>query len=87
MLIRLPEHDSLSAMVLEALARGRYVIYSEEFPFTETAGNFDEARDALARLLANRQPNYSGAEYVRRNYSLDEQAERLREIHAHLGLA
>jgi glycosyltransferase involved in cell wall biosynthesis len=30
--LRLLRHDSLSAMVLETLARGRYVVYSKEFP-------------------------------------------------------
>ena len=79
--LRLVEHDSLSAMVLEALARGRYVIYSKDLPFTETAGSFDEAHEALARLLARKRPNEAGAEYVRKHYRLDEQAEKLRRLY------
>ena len=30
--IRLPKHDSLSAMVLEMLSRGRYILYNKKFP-------------------------------------------------------
>lgn len=35
-LLRLPEHDGLSLMLLEALGRGKQVIYTYEFPYCET---------------------------------------------------
>lgn len=80
--IRLLEHDSLSAMVLEALARGRYVIYSKKFPYTELAQDFIEAKEALVKVLSAKEPNKSGAEYVRQNYNLQQQVEYLRELYS-----
>jgi O-antigen/teichoic acid export membrane protein len=80
-LVRMPEHDSLSAMVLEMLARGRWVIYSKPFPHTETATNLDEAREALRRCLAGQGPNREGQEYVRQNFSPSHEAERITPIY------
>jgi glycosyltransferase involved in cell wall biosynthesis len=79
-LIRLPRHDGLSAMVLEALARGRYVIYNRKFPFTSFAKDFDSACKALEEILKKEEPNSEGADYVKKNFSVDEQADRLREL-------
>jgi len=80
-LVRMPEHDSLSAMVLEMLARGRWVIYSKPFPHTETATNLDEAREALRRCLDRQGPNLEGQEYVRQNFSPSHEAERITPIY------
>lgn len=80
--VRLVEHDSLSAMVLEALARGRYVVYSKEFPFAENVRGLVEAREALARLSLQRHPNRAGAEYVREHYSLRKEADKLGRLYA-----
>ncbi|HAU37776.1 MAG TPA: hypothetical protein DCX07_08680 [Phycisphaerales bacterium] len=79
--LRLVEHDSLSAIVLEALARGRYVVYSKPFPFTEQAKDFSQAREALKRLLEIRRPNDDGSRHVKSCYSLQEQAETLRQAY------
>lgn len=79
--IRLVKHDSLSAMVLESLARGRYVIYSKEFPCTELAKNFPEARDALNKVILARKPNKAGAEYIGQKYNLQDQVETLKEMY------
>jgi glycosyltransferase involved in cell wall biosynthesis len=76
--LRLLRHDSLSAMVLETLARGRYVVYSKEFPFTEYAENLPAAHQALERLLDKKEPNVAGAEVVRAHYSLNREARTLR---------
>jgi hypothetical protein len=67
---------------LEALARGRYVIYSKKFPYTEYAQNFTEAKEALVKVLSAKEPNKAGAEYVRQNYNLQKQAEYLRELYS-----
>ena len=83
-LIRMPEHDSLSAMVLEMLARGRWVIYSKPFPHTETATNLEEARAALARCLARQGPNREGQEYVRQNFSPSHEAQRIAPIYSRI---
>jgi len=78
-LIRICEHDSLSAMVLEALARGRYVIYSESFPHTDQARTFDEAQTALAEILQQRAPNQLGSAHVAEHYSWQAEMQQLRE--------
>jgi hypothetical protein len=79
--IRLVEYDSVSAIVLEALARGRYVIYSKKFPYAELAQNFDEAQKALVKLLAAKEPNKAGSEYIRQNYSIQQQVECVKKLY------
>lgn len=51
-LLRLPEHDGLSFMVLEALAAGRYVIWNHPLEGVTQVSSEDAARVALRRLLA-----------------------------------
>jgi glycosyltransferase involved in cell wall biosynthesis len=79
-LIRMPQHDGLSAMVLEAMANGRYVIYNQKCPFTIFAEDFDSARKALEEILRKQQPNSAGADYVKKNFSIDDEARRLRKL-------
>ena len=43
--IRIPERDSLSAMVLEMLARQRWVIYNKRMPHVDFAGNILARRE------------------------------------------
>ena len=79
-LVRVPRHDGLSAMVLEALAYGRYVIYSYRFPHTSFASSFDSARVALEDILRKDEPNVAGANHVQDNFSIDKDAACLREL-------
>jgi len=78
--IRLPEHDGLSAMVLEAMANGRYVIYNKKCPFASYATDFDSARKALGEILRIRRPNTEGAAYIKRTFNIEGEAVRLREL-------
>jgi len=79
-LIRLPEHDSLSAMVLEMLARGRYVIYNKQLEGCHYAEDFVEARRALEEISRLHEPNVSGARMVKERFSLDREAAKLAEV-------
>jgi len=79
-LIRIPRHDGLSAMVLEAMANGRYVIYNKKYPFTNFATDFDSAHKALEEILKKQQPNVEGADYIKDNFSIDVEANRLRQL-------
>jgi hypothetical protein len=79
-LVRMPLHDGLGAMVLEAMANGRYVIYNHKVPFTSFAQDFDSARKVLEEILNKQSPNSEGADYIKKNFSIDEQANRLREL-------
>lgn len=49
-LVRLTTHDGQSFMAAEALARGRYVIWTYPMPGAIQASGFDAVRDALRRL-------------------------------------
>lgn len=83
-LIRLPLHDSLSAMVLEMLARGRYVIYSKRLPGVHFATSLAEARKALYEIRQKAEPNRCGSQMVRERFSLNKEAQKLSEIYGNL---
>lgn len=80
-LVRIPKHDSLGAMVLEALARGRHVIYSQEFPHCRRASTFEEAAAAIEELAGGAGVNSAGAEYVRENYNPRVEAAKLAAVY------
>lgn len=72
--LRLPEHDGRSMLVLEALARARYAIWTYKFPGVHTVRDVDEALTVLRNLQqAHRENslalNDAGRAYVERNYS------------------
>jgi glycosyltransferase involved in cell wall biosynthesis len=83
-LIRVPPHDSLSAMVLEALARGRDVIYSRPFPHTRQARDEEGAAEALAQHLAEYRLNEAGARHVAENFNPQRSARKLIEVYDRL---
>ncbi len=60
-LIRMPAHDGLSLMVVEALLHGRYVIYSKTLPHCFYARNFEEAKKYVIKIMEMNRPNYEGA--------------------------
>jgi hypothetical protein len=67
--LRLTKHDGLSHSVIEALARGKHVIWSYEFPYCHKASTFQETIDALRNIFMENQPNVEAARYVR--YTFD----------------
>jgi glycosyltransferase involved in cell wall biosynthesis len=79
--IRTPEHDSLSAMVLEALVRGRYVIYNKpSIPGCHYANSVQECVEALKEIIKQQEPNHEGAQFVRENFSVAKEAQNLEAI-------
>lgn len=73
-LLRQPEHDGKSMIVLEALARARHVIWNYEFPTVNTARTLPDIVAELRRLKslhnAGRLPlNYEGRAYVLDTFS------------------
>jgi len=72
-LLRLPQHDSLSQGVVEALARGRHVIWTYELP---GAVRVQSSGDALAKVQALYEQhcsgslavNHAGIEYARAHH-------------------
>lgn len=72
-LLRPTKHDGLSLMVLEALGKGKQVIWSQTFPYTYPGTDINEVEESLTLLLqsANFEPraNLEAHEYVVKNYS------------------
>jgi len=69
-LLRLPEHDGLSLMLLEALAKGKEVIYKYPFPYTHTASNLTELKIVFSKIVSSEpKVNYEANEYIRNNYN------------------
>ncbi len=69
-LLRLPEHDGKSMLVLETLARGRHVVWTYDFPGVARANSISQAIAQLRRLQAAHAreelgPNYDGLAFVR----------------------
>jgi hypothetical protein len=68
-LVRPTVHDGLSQMVLEALIRGRQVIWSREFPECIYATTTDEFVQTVGALRADCPFNEAGALLAAENYS------------------
>jgi hypothetical protein len=73
-LLRLPEHDGKSMLVLETLARARHVVWTHEFPGVRGIRNDEEALAAMGQLYAEHRagallPNAVGRAFVRDNFS------------------
>ncbi len=83
-LIRVVKHDSLSAMVLEALSRGRYVIYSKAFPHAAQAADAESARLALQDLLTRPGPNVAGAAYVNEHFDPEAEVDKVVAVYERL---
>lgn len=83
-LLRLPEHDGKSMLVLESLARARHVVWNYEFPTVHRVRRREEALEAV-RLLYERhrsgtlETNAAGRTYVLRHFSRPQIAGRFEE--------
>ncbi|MBV8246778.1 MAG: glycosyltransferase [Candidatus Eremiobacteraeota bacterium] len=73
-LLRLPDHDGMSMMVLEAMARGRHVIWIHDVPGAFVAHS-PAAAGAMLRALADEhhaetlEPNVAGMNWVSAHFS------------------
>lgn len=73
-LVRFTQTDSFSAMVIEALLRGRYVFWSNEFPFTLRLQDYHDLESGVRSLLTRHQqgilaPQTDAAAIMRPLYS------------------
>ncbi len=73
-LVRMPEHDGMSRMVLETLAAGRYVIRNRALPGVVRADDEGQLIAALGRLRSEYESgalglNVDGLEFVARHFS------------------
>jgi glycosyltransferase involved in cell wall biosynthesis len=80
-LLRQPEHDGKSMLVLEAMARARHVVWNYDFPHVHTARGVDAVLDTLRNLreLHERKEltlNHDGRTLVLNNFGRRDIAER-----------
>jgi hypothetical protein len=83
-LLRIVEHDGLSLMVREALARGRQVIWSEPFPHCHHAKDFNVAKSALSSIMKNPVINNDGANYVQEEFNITKIMGKLAKVYTGL---
>ncbi len=71
-LFRFPEHDGLSMMLLEALAKGKHVIYPYNFPYVNTPAsrNFNDIHECFKSVIKDPPAiNFGGSEYIHATYT------------------
>ncbi len=83
-LLRLVPHDGLPRMIVEALARGRPVVYNHEFPHCVFVKDSDDTVAALTSLAKNLKTNEAGKEFVRANYSDNRHALQMKRFYERL---
>ncbi len=83
-LVRLTKHDGLPIMMLEALARGRHVVWSYPMPFCRLARTAESALREVRAAIASQSLNLEGAAYVRKEYDVEKHTRRLCKIYAAL---
>jgi hypothetical protein len=85
LLIRLTPHDSSALMVIEALARGRQVIFSA-YPreYCHYLTEYNAIKEKVLALQQNYQLNLDGAKYVREKFQTQLLAQQLLTIYREL---
>ncbi|MCK4306728.1 hypothetical protein KAW50_00720 [candidate division WOR-3 bacterium] len=63
-LLRFPRHDGLSSMVLEALARGKWVVWNYFMPHCSQIKRIEDIHQELKLALAKMEPNLKGRDFV-----------------------
>jgi glycosyltransferase involved in cell wall biosynthesis len=84
-ILRVPEHDGMSLVVLEALARGKFVIWKYPLPGVNTVSNPEEALACLRALWdgQQREPgrhNIEGMTFIQKHYEAGRVARGLGEF-------
>lgn len=82
--LRLTKHDGLPQALVEALSRGKYVVWSYELPHCLRARSFEEAREALNIALAKDHPNVAGMSYALSEFDPSRIAQNLRQRYLQL---
>jgi len=83
-LLRLPVHDGLPKMALEAQARGRRVICSHPLPHATRADDFAAALAALTGFREHTRPDHDAAAYIRQTYDPAVEARRALRLYQEL---
>lgn len=83
-LLRLTSHDGMPITIMEALLRGRYVVWSYAFPFCLQAKSIDEAEKALRTALAQTELNTKGRDYALTQFNPIKMAKQLKQEYERL---
>lgn len=80
-LLRMPKHDGLSLMLMEALIKGKEIVYSYNFPYTRYATNKEEVKEEINKII-QKKPEFNklGHQYVLENYKINDIKEKLKRI-------
>jgi hypothetical protein len=71
-LFRYPKHDGLSMMLIEALSKGKYVVYPYTFPFVNTpkTNKFEDIQKCFEGIINNTPIiNSDASQYINKTYS------------------
>jgi len=80
-LVRIPKHDGLSIMLLEALMRGKYVLYCYEFPFAYKAITEEEVLEKFSKIVSEKPSENKGSrDYILKNYNMQKIKEDLYQM-------
>ena len=83
-LLRITTHDGLSFMVLEALSRGRHVIWNKNFPFCHYAVEYDDVVSTLEKLMSAIALNEEGVRFVKEQFNEDKCVRTIIDIYREL---
>ncbi|MDD5222755.1 MAG: hypothetical protein PHE84_02090 [bacterium] len=67
--LRIVDHDGLSLSVIEALARGKHVVWSNPFPHCHRAGDVEGIKGILKNIFQNDKPNIEGMKFAQAEYN------------------
>lgn len=77
-ILRIPEHDSLSLVSMEGIARGKWIISRYPFPTSLPAKDYEQIKESLDLLLSESpQINQSGIEYFNEHFTQEKSGESI----------
>jgi len=79
--LRIVEHDGLSHTVIEALARGKHVVWSCHFPHCFYANNVEGIKGILENIFKSGQPNIEGMKFAQSEFNPDKIAAEFKQIY------
>lgn len=82
LVLRITEHDGYPRTIVEALARGKYVIHNRAFEGCWFASDLDEIRDALIEFKKVKSINYKGLKTVEKLISGESDKTLAEAIHS-----
>lgn len=77
-ILRIPDHDSLSLVSMEGIARGKWIISRSPFPSSLPAGSYEELKASLDSLLSGPpQINSKGIEYYKEHFTQEKSGDSM----------